>query len=284
MKIKIYTVVYIKPEFIDIQIGGFRKYCMDDFELIIINNGLNKTIAEQINNKCIEYGLTCINVIKPTLPHEYCSSSHMDALEYALNTVIKNDVSDINVIIDNDVFAYKEFSFEKLLNGNKLAGMYQQRNEHDYISAIFIILDGKLDLSNFTFYSGYGDTGAAVQSLMTKCNIVPEYLNHTGQIDVETDYIFRNKSVSVPYEDKFRSQFIADAFIHYYRGSNWQETDVYYHQRKYKFLLNFLSHPEEYDLNLDENVNYPTAHSDKSYNGIDHNYNNYKYNKIKKLN
>lgn len=204
MKIKIYTVAYIKPEFIDAQIEGFRKYCTDDFELIIINNGIDEKVRNQIIEKCTLHTLTYINVIKPTIPYEYCSSSHMDALEYALNTVIKTDITDINVIIDNDVFAYKEFSFKKLLNGNKLAGMYQQRNKHDYISAIFLILDGKLDLSNFTFHSGYGDTGAAVQSLMSKYNIIPEYVNHTGQIDIETDYIFRN-NIKVPYERIFRS-------------------------------------------------------------------------------
>ena len=33
-----------------------------------------------------------------------------------------------------------------------------------------------------------------------------------------------------------------------------------------------------YNINLDGNVNYPFAHAEKSYNGIDYNYNNYKYN------
>ena len=38
-----------------------------------------------------------------------------------------------------------------------------------------------------------------------------------------------------------------------------------------------LEHPEEYNLNLDQYVHYPKAHSEKGWNAIDHLYNGYKF-------
>ena len=284
MIVKIYSTVYIKPEFIDLQYNLFTKYSIDNFELIIINNGIDNETSNKIIDKCKQYNLKYINVIKSNNNYEYCSSSHIHALDFTLQNYIKKDNTPdlINLIIDSDVFPYKSFSFIKLLNNKELSGIYQQRNEYDYISAIFMLIDSKLDLTDFTFYSGNGDTGAGVQFLMNKFNIIPEYLNHTAQIDIESDYIFRCDN-KYPYKDKYRIQFIGDSFIHYYRGSNWQESDINYHTEKFIFLTNFLNDYESYCLNLDEYVNYPYAHSDKSYNGIDHNYHNYRYNNRPKI-
>lgn len=276
--IKIYSTVYIKPEFIDLQFNSFKKYSIDNFELIIINNGIDKDTFDKIVEKCDKYKLKHINVIKNVNTTEYCSASHIHAIDFTLQNFIKKDEDDvdINILIDSDVFAYKPFSFYKLLNNKYLAGMYQQSNEHEYIAAIFMMINGKIDLGDFSFYSGYGDTGAGVQYLMNKYNTIPEYLKHTAQIDIESDYIFRCEN-EYPYKDIYRIQFIADSFIHYYRGSNWQESDVNYHNEKFNFLLNFLNNHESYCLNLDEFVNYKYAHSNKSYNCIDHNYRNYRF-------
>lgn len=277
MKIKVYVTCYIKPEFIDLQVKYLNKFCQDNFELVVINNALNKDIQKQIEDKCVLHELLCINVIKNGVQSEYCSQSHIQALEYALNSQIKLDKkTDIVVIMDNDVFPFREFSFEKLLNNNLLAGIYQQRNQHEYTSAIFMMISSKVDLTNFSFFSGIGDTGAAVQSIIKQYDFIPEWVDHTAQIDMETNHIFRN-NIEIPYESSFRSQFIANSFFHYYRGSNWQESDPNYHNKKFNFLLHFLENSEKYDLNLDSIVHYPKAHSEKSYNGIDFNYHNYRF-------
>lgn len=278
---RVYVVCYNKPEFLDVQVNCFNKFCEDQFELIVINNGIDDHHSNMIKDECRLYNLKCIDVVKRSRD-EYCSQSHSQALEYALTHAMKDDKSEgLNVIMDNDVFPYRKFSFNRLMGDHLLGGMYQQRDVHDYIAAIFLMIDRRLDLSDFSFHRGIGDTGAAVQVLMKKYNIVPRYVNHTGQIDIESEYIFRCKG-DVPYEERFRSQFIGDAFIHYYRGSNWSEADPEYHKQKWKFMLSFLNNPESYCLNLDEYVNYPTAHSDKSYNGSDHNYRNYRFLQIKK--
>ena len=278
--IKIYSTVYIKPNFIELQYEQLKKYCKDDFKFIIINNGVDANTFQEIMNMCEKHNLTYLNVLskRKNIP-EYSSNSHSVALEYTLVNYIKKDtdIVDINVIMDSDIFAYKEFSFIDIMNDNKLAGIYQERYGHTYIAAIFMLFDGNLDLSNFSFHSGIGDTGAAVQTLMKDFNIIPEWINHTAAIDIESEYIFPVKT-KYPYMDKYKCQFIADAFIHYYRGSNWDNNDISYHKEKLEFIKYFLNNNKEYNINLDGNVNYPFAHAEKSYNGIDYNYNNYKYN------
>ena len=280
-RVKVYIVSYNKPEFISVQANGFKKYCKDDYELIIVNNGIDPTYAGKIDIECAVNNLNSIKVPK-TCTNEYCSQSHTQALEYVLNIAMRTDYSEgINVIMDNDVFPFREFSFEKLMNGNLLGGMYQQRDEHDYISAIFLMMDRGLDLSDFSFYGGIGDTGAAVQFLMRKYRIVPEYIPHTAQIDIESDYIFTCEN-DIPYKENYRSQFIAGAFFHYYRGSNWSESDPEYHKKKWKFTLSLLDDPKKYCLNLDDKVHYPRAHAEKGYNGSDHNYHGYRFVEMKK--
>jgi len=280
MKVRVYITAYNRPEFIDLQVETFQRHCKDDYELFIINNSNTPHNTTLTIEKCNQYNLRHIEVSKKSNA-ELCSQSHAEALEYTLNHVIRKEPADINVIFDNDIFPYQEFSFEKLLNGNLLGGIYQQRGIYNYIAAIFIMMSGKLDLSRFSFHSGIGDTGSGVQSLMNDFNISPKYVNHTAKIDIEKDHIFKCQNI-VPYEESYRCQFIGDVFIHFYRGSSWDGYSERDHCKKFEFLINFLNRPESYCLNLDEYVNYPTAHSDKGRDGADNHYHNYRFIDMKK--
>lgn len=279
-KVKIYVTAYIKPEFIQLQYETFKRHCRDEYEIIIINNAYNEEALIGILNVCNTLGLQRIDVIK-TDKAEYCSQSHCVAIEYALQNYIKKDTSsEINVIMDSDIFAFAPFSFKEMMNGKQIAGMYQQRQEYEYIAGIIMMFNGKLDMSGFSFHGGRGDTGGAVNILMKKYNIVPEWIRHTAAIDIETDYIFKCNDDEFPYKSKYGCQFLDSSLIHYYRGSNWRESDITYHNNKYLFIKNLIDYPEKYCINLDENVCYEYAQSNKGYDGVDHNYNNYRFKMI----
>lgn len=274
--VKIYSIHYIKPEFISLQYLYLKKHCVDDYELIVINNGINDDVKEEINVLCVTLGVSCIIVEKRNDVEEYCSQSHCVAIEYALQSYIKTDSKDnLTVIMDSDVFPFKTFSFYEILNGKKIGGIYQQRNEHEYLSAIFTLFLNSIDLSNFSFYNGIGDTGSGTDILIEENPT--EFVKHTAKIDSETTYIFNGNNNEFQYKPYFGCQFIANIFIHYYRGSNWSENDPEYHKEKYGFLMNFLSNPDSYKINLDDYVSYDKAHSEKSYNGIDNNYSGYRF-------
>ena len=129
--------------------------------------------------------------------------------------------------------------------------------------------------NNFHFRNGVGDSGSGTYYLIEKYKTC--YLNHTATIDIETDYIFTKNSSQYPYKKIYNCQFIDNSLIHYARGSNWCESDINYHTDKFNFMLNFLENNNEYTINLDDKVLYETAYTSKHYDGVGHNYKNYKF-------
>jgi hypothetical protein len=282
--INIYVTNYNKPQFIPMQLAQLKKHCKNKFNLIIINNGVTPEMESEINQVCSSLKINSINFKKFANAPKYCSQSHTIALEYTLiNYIFKADTEDITVIMDNDIFPFKDFDFVEMMNGKKVAGMYQQRVydnvEHTYLSAIFTMFQNNVDMADFSFYNGYGDTGSGTTILMKKYET--ELIKHTAGIDMESEYIFRT-ATDVPYLEKYKCQFIHDCFIHYYRGSNWMESDSSYHENKLNFVKSFLENTEKYNILLDEFVCYEKAHSEKSYNGIDNNYKNYRFLEVNK--
>jgi hypothetical protein len=278
--VNIYITYYIKPEFIDIQVKKLNQYCIDEFKINIINNGIDEFTKNTIKEKCQLLGVNCIEFNRPSYIPEYCSWSHSEAVDYIIhNYVEKDSKEDITVFVDSDVFSFNKFSFIELMKGQDIAGIHQQRTHnninYDYLSAIFFIFKNSIDIPNFHFKRGVGDTGAGTYYLIEKYNTY--YINHTATIDIETDYIFTKNSSQYPYKKTYTCQFIDTSLIHYARGSNWCENDINYHTDKFNFMLNFLENNNEYTLNLDDKVLYGTAYTDKHYDGVAHNYKNYKF-------
>lgn len=278
-KYKIYVTVYNKPEFTDLQYKQFNKYCKDDFEYIIINNAKNAEVEEKLKEVAKEHNLRMIEVKKD---HSIANISHFNAINTAFNSEIKMDNSyEAVVIMDSDVFAYKPFYFRQILDGRDSAAMYQQRQgtKIEYFCPIFTIISDKVDITDINFsWKTYTDCGGCTDDFIKKHNLSPRWVNHTPAIDIETDYIFRNnKNVEYPYKPSYRSQFIENCFIHYYRGCNWDEQTPDYHFEKFKFFKYFLDNHEKYGVNLDSNVWYEKAHAEKGWEGNDHNYNGYRF-------
>jgi hypothetical protein len=276
--IKIYSTSYRRPDFIELQHKYLTKYCTDDFKLIIINNGENDEMDDLISKMCLNLGIGMINIEKN---HLFPSMSHFVAMNQALNNYIKKDKDwEIAVVMDSDIFPFKQFSFKDILGNFQIGGMYQQRRdtEVEYLCAIFTLFNNTLDITNLDFSGKDGvDTGGKTDDFLKQYNITPNWINHTAAIDIETDYIFQNNNGLYPYKKEYRCQFIADCLFHYYRGGNWDNMPENYHEDKSKFLNYFLEHPEEYNLNLNQYVHYPKAHSEKGWNAIDHSYHGYKF-------
>jgi hypothetical protein len=279
-KVAVYTTHYMKPEFIALQKKQFEKYCRDDYELVILNNGKDPEMSRIISDTSRQLDLRCIEFNRPSDIPSFCSHSHIVCLDNLLANHLKKEHNDnLTVIMDNDVFPFKDFSFFDILNGKKVGGMYQQRNyngvEHEYLAAILTMFYNNIDMTDFVFHAGVGDTGAGTRVLLKRYET--EFVKHTAAVDIEKDCIFTRNKDPHPYESRYRSQFLHDCFIHYYRGSNWSESCEKYHADKMKFLLSFLDDDDRYGLNLDEKVCYEFAHSNKGYNGVDHAYRNYRF-------
>jgi hypothetical protein len=122
------------------------------------------------------------------------------------------------------------------------------------------------------------DSGIATYQLVKKYKT--KFLDHTAPMKKrEGDYVFKNKlEGSHDYDENFGIQFIANCFLHYYRGSGWDNGDPNYYERKKDYINHFLENKQIYNPILDTNVHYDHAHMDQWL--YQENYNLYKYEKL----
>jgi glycosyltransferase involved in cell wall biosynthesis len=172
-KVRLLTFHYNKSDFLELQIQSFRKFFLDDFELLVFNDASNPEYEYAIRETCEKYGIECIRyqqewhktdpltkyifdwVNNPNLLGTYCglykdtpfdnvagfpSVRHCHVIQYALDH-FGYDHDDIVAIIDGDVFAIKPVSLRALLSQKKLIGAYKSKNDAKYIWVPFAAAD-----------------------------------------------------------------------------------------------------------------------------------------------
>ncbi len=286
--IKIYTFSDKRPDFISLQNKYFQKFLKDEeYEFIVCNNSSTATLSQQILKICADNNLQCLEVDK-----DFTDSA--TACEAPINSCIKRYISfdtseNISVIIDSDIFLFAPFSFQNYLSSYDLAGVIQQREKSGLFNfykrnfiylwnAILIFKNSKIifddfDLSTIPYLT---DVGGNLYYYLKKYKPNLKWIRHTPDIEDEEKVIFKEPLQS-QYKKEFGMQVIEDAFIHYYRGSNWDNDTSEYHERKTKFLKEFLLFSEQaFPLNLNntEAFNNISSHVRKHYNGTRNNRNN----------
>lgn len=279
--VSIYIAAFKQLNLLEFYFEKLQKHCKDEYTLNIINNGRTPELKTQIKIFCEKNNINCI-------PYEQvhtgdAAASLAQAFEFVQKNYIKNDKSDYIVFMDQDIFAYKDFSFVSILDGHDIAGIYQyrQHNEeiHEYFVSIFMILKNFETLHTYSWHTGVGDVGSWTNKLIKEDKSI-KMIPHTAAIDIEKDFIFVEKEPTTEkYDPGFRSQFIDNCFYHYYRGSMWAESNDDYHERKWKFTKYLFDNINKYNINLDECVWYDKAHAQKGHNGVDHLYRGYKFTK-----
>ena len=155
--IRILTFHYNQPEFIEMQYKTLKKFCLDDFELIVFSDAKTADNEKGIADTCARYGIQCIRFIQEnhlTDPlNGYLKSCladpsiiscwgwnestsleeiarnpsvrHSHVIQYALN-YFGYDHDDIVVIMDGDNFLIKELSIRELLGSYDIVGFNQK--------------------------------------------------------------------------------------------------------------------------------------------------------------
>jgi hypothetical protein len=213
------------------------------------------------------------------------------ACEVPINSCIKkyirNDASDnISVIIDSDIFLFAPFSFQDYLSSYDISGIVQQREKRTLLAkknliylwnALLVFKNSKtaFDDLDVSIIPGITDVGGQLHYYLKKHQPKIKWMKHTPDIE-ETEKVIFKEALREKYEANFGMQIIENAFIHYYRGSNWSNDPDEYHQKKGCFLNEFLSYSEKHyplDISNTEAFNNMAAHSTKHYNGIRNNRN-----------
>ena len=261
--VTIYTVHYNRLEFLPLQWEQLKKHCKDEFTYFVINNGIDVETRDKISEYCKSNAIKEI-IIDQESRREYCSHDHIVALDHAYKNYIAKDLSDIRIVMDNDVIPYKNFSFYDIIGEHDIAGFYLH-SIIDYSSAIFTMYSKSVDLVDFKINGNFGDSGSGTGNLIRDNNYSVAWVDLTTPMkEPEGKYIFsQTKEGALPYNPSYWLQFIAHCFIHFYRGTGWDNRDPNHYTSKMNFFLHFLNNPELYNPKLDEFSHYPRAHMDE---------------------
>lgn len=279
-KVSIYVTHFNRLELLNSQYAALLNHCKDEnFDYIVINNGVDIHTKKEIENFCETRKIKQIQIFNND-KIAMTAMNHKFALQYCYDNYISKDQSYIRVVMDADIIPFEDFKFSELLGDNQMAGIQMDYGyEGDRYIASFISIfrqdvNIEIDLGkDMEFDSGLG-TYHLVKKYKTK------FLDHTAPMRKrEGDYVFKNKlEGSFEYSEDFGIQFIEKCFIHYYRGSGWDNGDPNYYDRKKRFVDHFLQNKILYNPVLDNNVHYDHAHMDQWIHQED--YNLYKYEKL----
>jgi glycosyltransferase involved in cell wall biosynthesis len=172
-KIRLITFHYNRPDFLELQIELFKKFMVDDYELLVFNDAPNLENEKAIRDLCEANDIRCIRyeqawhfqepltktvhgwVNDPIFQRAYLgiykgdsfekvassvSVRHSNVIQFALN-LVGYDHDDIVAIVDGDLFPIQPIKLREMMKDSDLLGPIRKVDEADYIWVTFIAAD-----------------------------------------------------------------------------------------------------------------------------------------------
>lgn len=259
MSVSFYTVQYNKPEFRDLQFSLIKKYCKDNFNYIVINNGKDESNVKDINNFCRINNLTEIKTFQDRIPN---TQDHSRALKYIYDEYLSKDSSDYRVVIDSDIFPFGDFKISDVMEDYQVAGI-RLGHEPFYLSSFITIFNKEVNLHNISI-NIEANQDATMWTYGIKSKYKVKWLNHSTQGSREIYYIFKNiPDIIEKYKcynnNNITFQLIEPNLLHYWQGSGWNNGNKNFHDDKFDFIKFVIENVEVEKLVLDNNVFYNRA-------------------------
>lgn len=264
MKILVYVTHYKFINLLKLQYEGIKKFCKEDVEYIVINNGVDKDFINNVSEICKELNLKEIKISHSDDRILYTAMDHKKALQHCYDNYISKDNADIRIVMDSDIIPFDNFSFVEMLRDGDVAGIKMYLGDSIYIASFICMFSKNVKFNNLDFGVKIEfDSGLPLKHIVRDYKTT--FLNHTAPMqEKEAAYVFRNAVVDKikPYDPRFGVQLINGSLLHYYRGSSWDSGDMDFYKKKTDFIEFFLENQHLYNIYLDDNVNYDLAHMD----------------------
>ncbi len=266
--INIFSVHAKRTDFLRPHLEHLNLFCGDKFQYYCIDNFKDTQKSDLIKTQCFELGVNYVRFNN----YEITGTAADHSL--ALNS-IKNiaDDKDINVILEFDVFLINHFSFSNFIGSYNISGVYQQRSDFDkeYLAPFVVIVNKDSNFSTIDF--GFGDScdvGGNTRFYLENKEV--KWMEHTSALEGETD----KSSFTLDYNPAFGVQIIENSFLHYYRGTNWDNKSNDYESLKTEWLETALKEAKTRDIiNYDhvEKYHTKTSHAFRYWNGSNQKFN-----------
>lgn len=156
-KVGIVIICYnIPSEVFLLQVAALKKFCKDDFEIIIIDNSSDSECAEHIRYHASHLG---ISYTKTFAGGKGSSDSHSWAANFAYQKI--KDLYDMILFLDHDCLPVADFSVADTLSGGHVAaGVGQEKSKTYFWPGLFMLSNNAIDKNIVDFSPREGlDTG-----------------------------------------------------------------------------------------------------------------------------
>ena len=242
--IKIFVPSCKNPDFIRLQADSIRAQLVDDFEILVLNDGLDSNLVKEISEACIDAGVTCIDVPKDLI-HSSASVAHCAVVQWAYdNIILEGCMDDIVVIMDSDMFMIKEFSFSEFVGNHSIGGLPQARGPITYYFTGLLILNMPIlpnpsRLNQFCgIVRGHNvDAGGMLWHYVNENpGIMIKNIEHTSHIHSSNNNLdVLCDDVRSRYNENYRIEILQSSFLHY--GGASTRNDPITQKEKREFLF-----------------------------------------------
>jgi len=226
-KVGIVTVTYNVSSLLWKQIELIRKYCKDEYDIIVVDNSNESDAIDAVKYITTE---SKVGYIKTQSAHGSGSDSHV----FACNTSffkLKYDY-EFFFYLDHDNFPIREFSVEEILKGRGIAGLGQQKSKL-YFWPGCVMWDNRTidkEIVDFSVSHEWGlDTGGNLYKVIERYGL-------------DACIFFNEKYYENPVFKRsfynFYSTINDDMFMHFINSSNWNPTEG--NDERLNSLLNIL--------------------------------------------
>lgn len=223
-KLAIVIITYNQEKLICKQVECIRKFCKDNFAIVVIDNSTKQETTEAIKYYCTQLD---IELIKTSSSSKNGSDSHSFAAN--LSYTILKDKYDYFFYLDHDCFPVKEFSVMEILENQVFAGIGQQKSELYLWPGCLMLDNRKVDEADIDF-SPCNKRGLDTGGNMFRA--IKEY----GAVLFNEVYEQNPYFPSPPYN--FYSMINDSMFMHFINSSNWNETEG--NESRVNSLINIL--------------------------------------------
>jgi len=230
----IIIVVFNISNLINTQLELIKRFCKDQFDIIVIDNSSDRSASHEIKKHVINQG--CLYDNSTNRQYDF-SQSHAAACNYAYGKFHHN--YEHMFFLDHDNFPLKDFSIKEILTNKIAGGLGQIRKDKTYFwPGCVMFNNNKIEKSliDFSTHAGFGlDTGGMLYRIIEKYNsdnyIFFDQKEVKNELFVEGFYNFYN----IIENPQTTPQF---SFMHFLNSSNWNNKEK--HDERITSLLSIL--------------------------------------------
>jgi len=259
-QVVMYSVVYNRPEFIQVQMDSFRHFFKDPFELIIVNNASAADMERRVNEESSKLSLKTIRTIVD--PNALDGHKHQRCLNSVLQTHVYDEKRPV-LMMDGDFFLIAPFSINDFMENFQICGAKQKRGKYKYLIANFLMLkpfmlpnvntlklDGVCILDDQRAGTCWADRhpnstpldsgGELYFYFKNNPNVQVKGIFHSGNIRKENNNLhILPEEIRSQYDD-FNFEIYGNEFLHYCRSSNWDHCTPQHHIDKANLMRKFI--------------------------------------------